>query len=272
MKHMTRTWDADPLTSAVAQRDLDILTTVRTALKTQNVRLAYQPIVQSSAPHRPAFYEGLLRVLDPSGRIIPAGDFIHSIEEREEGRMMDCLALRSGLAALAETPALRLSINMSARSIGYPGWEQALEEGLSSDPTVAERLIIEITESSALLSPDMVANFMERMHNLGISFALDDFGAGYTAFRHFKDFYFDIIKIDKLFVRDVSRDTDNQVLIEALVSIARQFEMFTVAEGVETAAEAAYLEKIGIDCLQGYLFAAPSLSKPWNNAAPKAVT
>jgi EAL domain-containing protein (putative c-di-GMP-specific phosphodiesterase class I) len=96
----------------------------------------------------------------------------------------------------------------------------------------------------------------------GVSFALDDFGAGYTAFRHFKDFYFDIVKIDRGFVRHIHEDADNQILTQALVSIAQHFDMFTVAEGIEVPAEAQYLIDAGIDCLQGYLFGAPQLKLP----------
>ena len=168
-----------------------------------------------------------------------------------------------GLAALAREPSIRLSVNMSARSIGYPSWLAALERGLRSDPTIAERLILEITESSAMVMPDLVTVFMADMQARGICFALDDFGAGYTAFRYLKDFYFDIIKIDGQFIRGVAGDPDNQVLAQALVSIARHFDMFTVAESVETAEDARYLIDIGFDCLQGYFYGIPSTEAPW---------
>ena len=72
-------------------------------------------------PKRAAFYEGLIRIMDPSGRIIPAADFIGAVETRELGRKIDCLALEMGLDTLAAEPGIRLSINMSARSIGYHG-------------------------------------------------------------------------------------------------------------------------------------------------------
>ena len=252
-----------PLSAAISQRDAHVLDMVRSALRKKDVLLAYQPVVQCADTKRVAFYEGLIRVLDETGRIIPAKEFIETIEPREEGRLIDCLAVELGVESLVKEPRLRLSINMSPRSIGHPEWETALERGLLRDPTVGERLIIEITESSALLMPDLVSDFMMRMQRRGVSFALDDFGAGYTAFRHFKDFYFDLVKIDTTFARNIDTDTDNQVLMQALVSIAQQFDMFTIAEGIETPQEAEYLVKIGIDCLQGYLFGVPSVSKPW---------
>ena len=253
-----------PLSAAIAQRDIHVLEMVRSALRKRDVLLAYQPVVPCADMNRVAFYEGLIRVLDETGRIIPAKEFIETIEPREEGRMIDCLAVELGVESLVREPQLRLSINMSPRSIGHPPWEMTLERALLRDPTVGERLIIEITESSALLMPDLVADFMTRMQRRGISFALDDFGAGYSAFRHFKDLYFDIVKIDTSFARNIDVDSDNQVLMQALVSIAQQFDMFTVAEGVESSQEAEFLKEIGIDCLQGYLFGVPSVTKPWD--------
>jgi len=252
-----------PLAVAVAERDGNTLAMVRSALASGSVLLAYQPVMQARDPRKVAFQEGLLRILDETGRVIPAKDFIATIEPLEEGRMMDCLALEHGVQTLKTHPGLRLSINMSARSILYEPWEFTLEKELRRDPTLAERLIIEITESSAMEMPHLVVDFMARLHRKGVSFALDDFGAGYTAFRYFKDFYFDIVKIDASFIRGIDQDIDNQVLTNALVSISQQFDMFTVAEGVEHPKEADHLIKSGLDCLQGYLFGAPTIHPNW---------
>lgn len=252
----------NPLAAAVQQRDADILQVVRDALEARNVMLAFQPIVQSSNPARPAFFEGLIRVMDETRRVIPAREFIGTIEPLAEGRVIDCLALEMGCQALIENPGLRLSINISPRTIGYPRWEQVFEAAIGADPTLGERLILEITEASAMVMPDVVVDFMDRVHNLGVSFALDDFGAGYTAFRYFNEFFFDMVKIDCSFIRDIHTSRDNQILTEALVSIAQHFDMFTVAEGIEATQEAEYLIGAGVDCLQGYLFGAPQLRLP----------
>ncbi len=252
-----------PLSHAIRERDGDTLNMVRDALRRKQVMLAYQPIVRADGQHKPAFYEGLIRILDETGRIIPARNFIDVIETDEMGRIIDCLALELGLAALAEEPTLRLSINMSARSIGFKRWMLILNHGLEIDPTAGERLILEITETSAMLMPDIVSAFMRDLQKRGISFALDDFGAGYTAFRFLKNFYFDIVKIDGQFIRKIHSDPDNQVLTKALVAIAEQFEMFTVAECVEGIEDVRFLEDIGVDCMQGYYFGAPTTTPPW---------
>ncbi|SOB94510.1 EAL domain-containing protein [Rhodobacter maris] len=255
--------DASPLHFAVSQRDRDTLSMVAGAVERRDVVLAFQPIIQTRHPERPAFYEGLIRVLDDNGRVIPAKDFIDTIETTELGRKIDCLTLEMGLMSLTEDPTLRLSVNMSARSIGYPEWSRTLQRGLAADSSVAERLILEVTESSAMAMPELVSVFMQDMQLKGVAFALDDFGAGYTSFRYLREFYFDILKIDGQFISGIARNRDNQVLTHALMSIAQHFEMFTVAEGVESADDAAWLANAGIDCMQGFYFGAPTIMPPW---------
>ncbi|WP_324753827.1 EAL domain-containing protein [Roseovarius sp. Pro17] len=256
----------DPLSYAISKRDQSTIAMVEDAVHHKQVMLAYQPVVPAGQSQRAAFYEGLIRVLDETGRIIPAKEFIGAIETTETGRIVDCLALEKGLRTLSMHSSLRLAINMSARSIGYSRWLRILKRGLDADPTVGERLILEITESSAMLVPELVTGFMGEVSQRGVSFALDDFGAGFTSFRYLKDFYFDILKIDGQFIRGIAQDTDNQVLTTALATIGRQFDMITVAESVERAEDAAYLTAIGIDCLQGYYFGAPSVKPVWLNA------
>ncbi|MEP2642364.1 EAL domain-containing protein [Roseobacter sp.] len=257
----------NPLQFALSQRDKSTISLVEQAIKHKQVLLAFQPVMQARSTDKVAFYEGLIRVLDSTGLVIPAGEFMGTIENTELGRQLDTLALGLGLRALHENPDLRLAINMSARSIGYRQWNRTLDRWLRRDDTIAERLILEITESSAMLVPELVVDFMDRLQIEGICFAMDDFGAGYTALRYFKDFYFDILKIDGQFIQGIASDTDNQALTAALVSIARHFDMLTVAEFVETQEDADTLIRLGVDCLQGYHFAAATTRPHWLRAA-----
>ncbi|MEL6915273.1 MAG: EAL domain-containing protein [Pseudomonadota bacterium] len=255
--------DVDPLSAAVTARDTRVLDLVTDALNSKRAVLAYQPVMQAMAPSSPAFYEGLVRIHDHAGRFIPAKDFIAEVDDTETGRLIDCLALELGLATLAKEDGIRLSINMSARSIGYGRWMKTLESGLARSPTVGERLILEIEEKSAMTTPELVTAFMRDLQGKGISFALDDFGAGYTSFRHLRNFVFDLVKIDGKFTRDIAETPDNQVVVGAIQAVARQFDMFTVAGSVESRADADMLTAMGVDCLQGYHFGAPSLAEPW---------
>ena len=256
----------DPLSEAISLRDRRVIDMVKDALATKRAVLAYQPVVQSNAPDNVAFYEGLVRIMDPAGRTIPAKDFMTEVEDTETGRLIDCLALELGLQTLSQEPDVRLAINMSARSIGYTQWMRTLDAGLAQHPTIAERLILEIEERSAMTTPELVVSFMRELQSKGISFALDDFGAGFTSFRYLRDFFFDIVKIDGQFARDLSGAPENQIVVEALAAVGQFFGMFTVAENVETSEDAMLLAELGIDCQQGYHFGAPTLSPPWRQA------
>lgn len=236
---------------------------VQKAIREKRVTLAYQPIVYAQETGQTAFYEGLLRVMDDNGAVIPAGEFMGAVENLETGRILDCVALEMGLMSLYQNPDVRISINMSARSIAYPRWMHLLNEGLAREPSIAQRLILEITEASAMTIPEVVNVFMNDLHRRGISFALDDFGSGFTAFRYFREFEFDIVKIDGQFIRNIHKDPDNQVITAALLDIAKQFDMYTVAEMVETPDELHHLVNIGVDCIQGFHTGRPSINPPW---------
>lgn len=257
--------DRSPFGVVIAQNDAETMDMVREAISLHRLRLAYQPVVLASDPNSVAFHEGLIRILDPSGRVIPAKDFIEVVENTDMGRQIDAAALELGLGALKRHPSLRISVNMSALSISDPRWNDVLNRGFKADPTFGERLILEITESSAMVNPGQVISFMDRMQGLGVAFALDDFGSGYTAIRYFKDFFFDILKLDGQFIRNIHLDPDNAALTAALLSIGKHFQMFTVAEMVETAEEAGFLADLGVDCLQGHLFGAATMRPSFEN-------
>jgi len=247
----------DPLQFAVASRDADTLTLVRDALAAGRARLAFQPILLASDTKSVAFYEGLIRVMDDAGRVIPAAQFMPVIEETDLGREIDAKTLELAFELLRKNPNVRLSINVSARSLGDGKWRSVLERGLKERGSLGDRLIFEISETSAMLLHEVVIRFMAEMQPRGVAFALDGFGAGMTSFRHLKDFLFDLLKIDKSFALGIASNPDNQVLMEALITVAHQFEMFAVADGVEDAQDAALLQGMGVDCLQGYHFGVP---------------
>jgi EAL domain-containing protein (putative c-di-GMP-specific phosphodiesterase class I) len=250
-------WPRDPFDYVISSRDRDIGALVADALGRDRVQLAFQPVMTASIPQRTAFHEAFIRLLDGQGRILPARSFITQIEDTATGRDIDCASLGFGLDMLSRHPRLRLAINMSARSIGDGKWRHILQDRLGASPDIGPRLILEITEASTMLLPEIVTRFMGEMQPRGVCFSLDDFGAGLIAFRHLRDFLFDMVKIDGIFVRGIDTSADNQALVTALVNVARQFDMLTIAEGVETESEAIFLRKIGVDCLQGYLFGIP---------------
>lgn len=248
---------SDPLLFAAASRDADILTLVRAALVAGRAQLAFQPVVLAGKNDQTTFYEGLIRVKDEAGRIIPAAHFMPIVEQTDLGRQIDTVALDLALRKLQDDPNLRLSVNVSARSLADGNWRRTLEAGLAGQVSLNDRLIFEISETSAMLLHEVLIRFMQEMRPRGIGFALDGFGAGMTAFRFLRDFMFDLVKIDKGFAKGIAHDPDNQVLAEALIIVAHQFEMFAIADGIEAAEDAEFFESIGVDCLQGYHFGFP---------------
>ena len=253
----------NPLSAAVTSRDQSVVQMATEAVKHKQCRLAFQPVIQAHPPQGIAFYEGFIRVLDETGRVIPAREFMPQVENTPIGRDLDCIALDMGLRTLIRNPGIRLSINMSARSIGYSNWSRVLDRFLKKDASLGERLILEISEASAMQVPELVVDFMDQQQARGIAFALDDFGASNFSFRHFREFLFDAAKIDGQFIRGFSKNSDNQALVRALIAVAREFEILVTAESVEIAEDAAFLVENGVDCLQGFLYGAPSVSPPW---------
>lgn len=231
---------------------------VALALAQGRVTFHYQPVVRADNPRFPAFFEMLARLQLPDGQLLPAGAFMPLIEEGELGRAVDRAGLDAALRALAANPGLRVSVNVSPLSMGDEGWLAILGAAARSPSGVCGRLILEITETAALRDPGQTADFISHVRGSGCAFALDDFGAGATGFRHFRDFRFDMVKIDGAFCRGVHRQPDAQVLVECLAGIARHFEMLTVAEHIEDEADAAWLRRQGIDCFQGWLYGRPA--------------
>ncbi|WP_323784831.1 EAL domain-containing protein [Thalassovita sp.] len=258
------------LSYAVFERDRNVLEMVKNALRHNEAALAFQPVVEAGDTGRIAFYEGLMRIFDDTKRVIPAREFMDHVEDTEVGRLIDCVALEQGLQTLADHPHVRLSVNMSLRSAGYPRWMESLERGLARDATVGERLILEISEASAMMVPELVTPFMDHVRGKNVAFALDNFGAGITSLSHLRDFSFDILKIHGGFSRSIHRTPDNQVLVSGLRMIAEHFEMLTVACGVETREEALWLSDHGIDCLQGHLFGVPRVNMVWQEEQIRA--
>jgi EAL domain-containing protein (putative c-di-GMP-specific phosphodiesterase class I) len=194
----------------------------------------------------------------PGGELLPAGSFLPAVEAGPIGRAIDRLALARALAMLSADPGIRLAINVSPLTMGDGEWLATLAEATRRDRSACGRLILEITERAAMEDPGQTIDFMDHVRRSGCAFALDDFGAGATSFRYFRDFRFDMVKIDGSFIAGIAAARDALVLVECLIGVARHFEMVTVAERVETEADAAWLRRLGIDCLQGWLVGRPS--------------
>jgi len=233
---------------------------VTSALHENRITLHYQPIVRADNHTFVGFFEGLARIEMEDGSVISAGQFIPAIEHTPLGRALDRRTLLLATQALRQDRNRRISVNLSPYSMADPEWLKVYQ---TQTIDVGERLILEITESAAMSDVEMTCAFLRKVRKTGCSIALDDFGTGSTSFRYFRDFHFDIVKIDGIFIRDLPQSKDNRVLVEALVKISEHFDMLTVAEFIETAEEAHFAQDLGVDCLQGYHIGPPIPTLEW---------
>lgn len=246
---------------------LEVGEQVTRALKDGRLVFAYQPIVDAVS-HEVRYYECLLRMHGPDGTIIPAGSFVPVIEQLGLIRALDRHALDLALSDLEAHPDIVLAFNISGVTAADRGWLRALVARLKDRADLAGRLIVEITETAALHDLEDSARFVSILRDLGCQVAVDDFGAGYTTFRHLKALTVDVVKIDGSFVRGLAQSAENQLFIRNLLSLARAYNLVTVAECVETAEEAAILLREEVNMLQGYFFGVPELAPAWRAAGP----
>jgi diguanylate cyclase (GGDEF)-like protein len=243
------------------RRNLAVGAQVKDALRDRRLQFAFQPVVRAGNQEA-VFHECLLRMRSETGEIIPAGVFVPVIEQLGLVRLIDRYVLDLAVQALSDHPNLHLAINISGLTSSDQTWLRSLAALLKHRPGVARRLIIELTETSALNDIDESARFLSAIRQLGCRVAVDDFGAGFTSFRHLKTLTLDIVKIDGSFVRNLAGNVDNQLFIRNLLGLAEAYGMETVAECVETQEDARFLIGEGVKYLQGYYFGRPSMETP----------
>lgn len=227
---------------------------VARAIEEDRVALAFQPIVHSRQREFVLFYEGLIRIYDYHGNLRNAADFIDMVEGTEVGNFIDQVALEIAIAELRMNPHKRVSVNMSTRTIWDEDWLFLLDGMGRTDRSVTERLIVEFTEHSVVENVDQMRGFMQHCRQYGVNFAIDDFGAGNTVLGYLRDFRFDFLKIDGSICQNIGHNVDNQVILKAILSIAKHFDMTTIAEWIDNDAAANKCQELGVDGLQGFLF------------------
>ncbi|WP_372425050.1 EAL domain-containing protein [Salinarimonas chemoclinalis] len=249
-----------------AGRELDVIA----ALNERRVVAARQPVVEAGGTRRVAFHEALARIREEDGRIVGAADIIPLVERAGLVPLLDARVLELAARRLLAHPEERLSINLSPLTLETPDWLGILAATLGAHPGVAERLIVEVTETVAVRDPDATRGRLDAMKALGVAIALDDFGAGHTSFRHLRDFPVDLVKIDGAFVQNLARSPDDRFFVRTLIDLAHHLGIPTVAEWVETEEAAVMLAGWGVDYLQGDLFGAARVDAQAADVAPRA--
>lgn len=222
---------------------------------------AYQPIVNSKTGQI-LCYECLLRVPDYTSRLVSASPFILLAEKSGFVNIIDQAVLLLAVNELRKYRELRLAINISNLGVLDPHLID-LADRLLSNFEVANRLIVEITETS--LNNDFIKTrqFIMNMHNKGCKIAIDDFGTGFTSFRQLQELPIDIIKIDGCFIKSIISNQCNKFLVETLVKMSEELGIETVAEFVENKRIAQFLMDINVNYMQGNFFSSPVNYRPW---------
>ncbi len=209
--------------------------------------------------------EVLVRMHDdeaPGGIIMP-GHFIPFAEKSGKIIDIDRWVIRESIALLSRFPDMPpLAVNISGRSFDEPSLPHYIAEMLVNQGVDPKRLMVELTETSAVTDLHDAQRFIEALKKTGCMVCLDDFGTGFSSFAYLKHLNADILKIDGLFIRDLPNNRDNQIFVKAIVDVARGLHKTTVAEFVEDGETLDMLKRFGVDLVQGYFLDIPRADHP----------
>ena len=233
---------------------------LRRALEEDRFVLFAQPIVPIYSAGLPR-YELLIRMLDDGGELIPPGAFLLNAERYDLIGEIDRWVLRKAITLLHQHAGagndFSLSVNLSGKTMNDLELAGDLREMLKDNPIPTGRLVVEVTETAAIVNIERARELSQQLRELGCLFALDDFGSGFSSFYYLKHLEFDYLKIDGEFIVSlVSSDTD-QLLVKAVVDIARGLGTQTVAEFVGDDQTVELLRQLGVDYGQGYHLGRP---------------
>lgn len=226
-----------------------------------NFMLYLQPIMQVKTKEI-SHYEVLLRMQDKDGSVLSPGEFIPAAEHTGLIHAIDHMVLRKAIAQVAKIYQagfkVSFSINLSAHAFNDPELLPILKEELTSQDMDPACVMFEITETAALEDLPGARGLMIEIKELGCGFVLDDFGVGFSSFYYLRELPVDVVKIDGSFIRNLSENSDDLILVNALCSVARGFGKRITAEFVESAEVLALIEKMDIDYAQGYYIGKPA--------------
>lgn len=233
---------------------------IKHAFKNDGFKLAYQPIIDAASGDVVS-YEALVRMFGDDGKPISAALFVPAIEQLGLAFELDKRVLDMAVQEMERDTELRLAINVSGLTAAQADWPEHMKRVLGQRRHVAERLIIEITETAAIVDVSETRRFVDQLRELGGIVSLDDFGAGFTSIRHLRALAVSIMKIDKDLLHNVLTNAEQQHLVLALIELARGLGLKIVAEGVETSDIADWLKRAHVDMLQGYYFGKPAFER-----------
>ncbi|MEQ1609320.1 MAG: EAL domain-containing protein [Hyphomonadaceae bacterium] len=247
----------EPGMDEVARIRADLETDLRNALAAEAMDVYFQPLVNTRT-RKVSGYETLLRWNRPGHGLVSPAVFISCAEETGIIVPLGEWVIRKAIEEAAQwRDDVTVAINLSPAQIKNPSIIATVLGALAASQLEPSRLEIEITESVLMDETEQTVRTLHALRELGVKIALDDFGTGYSSLSYLRAFPFDKIKIDQRFVRDIDTSIENQAIVRAIISLARDLKMRVTAEGVENEQQAAILAGLGCTEVQGFLYSRP---------------
>jgi len=251
----------DTAMHAGAVRRLRLETDLRKALERGEFLNHYQPIVALPAGNIVGF-EALAR-WQAADRLVPPGEFVAVANETgiilpmNRGLLLQaCERLRCWREEFPHLP-LYMSMNVSAREFENPDLARGIAATLQQTGVLPSSLQLEIMETIAMGDAEKAGAALAQLKALGVRLSIDDFGTGYSSLSRLQRFPVDTLKIDRSFISQMDSDRESREMVRIIISLAHNFQLRVVAEGVETRPQADQLQQLGCDLAQGYLYARP---------------
>jgi diguanylate cyclase (GGDEF)-like protein len=250
-----------PEMNTKALEQLGLAADLRKALAKNEFVLYYQPQVDINTGKMVSM-EALIRWQHPQLGLVPPNQFIPLAEESGLICPIGEWVIRTACAqhqAWRDNgfPPIRIAVNLSARQFQQPGLVKTIFDILESTQIEPCYLEVEVTESIAMQDIDLTITVLQELRQMGIQIAMDDFGTGYSSLNFIKHFPLHTVKIDQSFVRDLISDPSDAAIAKAVVALGQGLNLKILAEGVETLEQLKFLQEIGCDAAQGYLFSKP---------------
>ncbi|VAW94350.1 diguanylate cyclase/phosphodiesterase (GGDEF & EAL domains) with PAS/PAC sensor(s) [hydrothermal vent metagenome] len=247
--------------SARAFQRLTMENSLRRALEREEFRLFYQPQIDIET-NTITGVEALIRWQHPDLGMVSPNDFIPLLEETGLIDPVGYWVVATACKQMqtwydAGLPELTMSVNISGRQFHARDFIGKIKSCLNESQVSPEQIEIEITESVLMENQQSTIKALESLAEFGFRIAIDDFGTGYSSLSYLRRFRIDTLKIDQFFIRDVIDDPDNAAITSAIIAMAQNLKLKIIAEGVETQAQLAFLEKRDCRYMQGYLFSRP---------------
>jgi diguanylate cyclase (GGDEF)-like protein/PAS domain S-box-containing protein len=251
----------DPALTPILRDQLQLETELRQAIATDGLMLHYQPILDLAC-NEMVGVEALVRWPHPTRGMLLPGSFLPLAEEAGLIEALDHWVLQSGLQQAAAWDAaqqpLDVSLNLSAQSLQNPALVDTIRRLLHTSGATAHRIIIEITEHTALSDMATTQQVLTGLRDLGLRIALDDFGSGYASLTSLQQLPVDVLKVDRMFTAGVGQKPRDESVVQAMLTLGRGLNLSVVVEGVEELEQCDWLRQVACPLVQGYLIGRPA--------------